>query len=264
VFSRLRCRGLHATSNGKVNFGCDDHARSSTFRCFRRARAAAGVSRLGAYCPTGCADKPSGTVSYGWCGHHRLPGSLAHVLPTPWKFVAGATACISANVSSLSSAAWQCGLARISPQMSAINFAQSVTVRCARPAGPVEQREFRGGAARVKRLPRTGECPRLARFISGARRPESARADAQWLKQSFAQSALPTPDGELFQHRPRENVADVGIPVFGVRRDSWRGARGPASRFPGVCCGKVSPAVLEGATPTRGRCANWRMVREKG
>ena len=93
--------------------------------------------------------------------------------------------------------------------------------------GAVEQREFRGGAARVKRFAKDrGVAPGLLGFISGARRPESARADAQWLKQSFAHQVFPRTTGEVFQHCPRENVADIGIPVFGVRRDSWRARKG--------------------------------------
>src|SRR6185503_17096557 len=94
----------------------------------------------------------------------------------------------------------------------------------------VEQREFRGGAARVNRFANDqGVAPGLIGFTSGARRPESARADAQWLKQSFAHQLFPRPTGELFRHSPRENVPDVGIPVFGVRRDSWRARKGRTS-----------------------------------
>jgi hypothetical protein len=66
----------------------------------------------------------------------------------------------------------------------------------------------------------------LIGFISGGRRPESARADAQWLKQSFAHQLFPRPTGELFQHGARENVADIGIVEFRVRRDSWRARKG--------------------------------------
>src|SRR5438034_8849579 len=54
--------------HGKVNFGCDDHAAVPPSVASGVPEAAAGVSRLGAACPTGCADKPSGTVSYGGCG----------------------------------------------------------------------------------------------------------------------------------------------------------------------------------------------------
>src|SRR5215472_11579796 len=54
--------------HGKVNFGCDDHAGVPPSVASGVPEAAAGVYRLGAFCPTGCADKPSGTVSYGGCG----------------------------------------------------------------------------------------------------------------------------------------------------------------------------------------------------
>ena len=68
--------------------------------------------------------------------------------------------------------------------------------------------------------------PGLIGFTSGARPPESAGADAQWLKQAFAHQVFPRTTGEVFQHGARENVADIGIPVFGVRRDCWRARKG--------------------------------------
>src|SRR6516162_9803073 len=54
--------------HGKVNFGCDGHAAVRHSVASAVPETAAGVSRLGAACPTGCADKPSSTVSYGGCG----------------------------------------------------------------------------------------------------------------------------------------------------------------------------------------------------
>src|SRR5215471_4192897 len=54
--------------HGKVNFGCDDHAGARPSVSSGVPEAAAGVSGARAACPTGCADKPSGTVSYGGCG----------------------------------------------------------------------------------------------------------------------------------------------------------------------------------------------------
>src|SRR6266699_2687307 len=54
--------------HGKVNFGCDDHAAVPPSVASGVPETAAGVSRLGAFCPTGCADKPSGTVSHGGFG----------------------------------------------------------------------------------------------------------------------------------------------------------------------------------------------------
>src|SRR4051812_31849958 len=57
--------------HGKVNFGGDDHAAVPPSVASGVPGAATSVSRLGAFCPTGCADKPSGTVSYGGCGITR-------------------------------------------------------------------------------------------------------------------------------------------------------------------------------------------------
>src|SRR5207245_582367 len=117
-------------------------------------------------------------------------------------------------------------IGRISPQMERDKFCPIRNRYVCQARGAVEQWEFRGGAARVKRFAKDrGVAPGLLGFISpeGFREPpESARADAQRLKQSFAHQLFPRPTGELFQHCPRENVADVGIPVFGVRSDSWR------------------------------------------
>src|SRR5678815_934099 len=54
--------------HGKVNFGCDAHdgVRHSIPSAMPEIKAS--VSSPGAFCPTGCADKPSGTVSHGGCG----------------------------------------------------------------------------------------------------------------------------------------------------------------------------------------------------
>ena len=51
--------------HGKVKFGSD--GRDAVPPCVASAdqETVAGVSRPGAFCPTGWADKPSGTVSYG-------------------------------------------------------------------------------------------------------------------------------------------------------------------------------------------------------
>src|SRR5215467_13555427 len=43
---------------GKVNFGCDDHGGAPPSVASGVPETAAGVSRLGAACPTGWADKP--------------------------------------------------------------------------------------------------------------------------------------------------------------------------------------------------------------
>src|SRR5258708_3901896 len=69
--------------HGKVNFGCDDHAAAPPSVASGVPEAAAGVSRAGAVCPTGCADKPSGTGSYGGARARPPPPDVATSLQTP-------------------------------------------------------------------------------------------------------------------------------------------------------------------------------------
>src|SRR5437899_9675898 len=97
---------------------------------------------------------------------------------------------------------------RISPQMERDKFCPIRNRHVCQARGAVEQREFRGGAARVKRFAKDrGVAAALIGFISGAGWPESARSDAQWMKQSFAHQLFPRATCELFRRCPRENGA---------------------------------------------------------
>ena len=143
----------------------------------------ASISRPGAFCPTGCADKPSGTVSHGGSGITSCQeGYPAHY--PPFRMSCGGCdrvhfrKCIQLEQRGLAMR-----IGRISPQMERDKFCPIRNRHVCQARRAVEQREFRGGAARVKRFAKDrGVAPGLLGFISGARRPESARADAQWLK----------------------------------------------------------------------------------
>src|SRR5215203_5253046 len=118
-------------------------------------------------------------------------------------------------------------IGRISAQMERDKFCPICNCHVCQAGGTVVQWELRGGAARVNRFANErGVAPGLIGFASGARLPESARADAQWLEQSFAHQVFPRTTSEMLRHCPGENVALIGIPVFGVRRNSWRARKG--------------------------------------
>src|ERR1051326_4537267 len=206
----------------KVDFRCDADAGVPSSVASGVPEAAASISRARAARPTGRADQPSGTVSYGECGITRCQTGYPAHYPSPGTRGGGCDRVQFGKRIRLEQRGLTMRIGRISPQMHRDKICPIGNRHVCQARRTVEQWEFRGGAARVKRFAKDrGVAPGLIGFIGRARRPESARADAQWLKQSCAHQVFPRTTGELFQHGPRENVADIGIPVFGVRRDSW-------------------------------------------
>jgi hypothetical protein len=188
--------------DGEVNLGRDGDGARPLAIAAAVPETAAYITGSFPFGPTGSGDQPSRRVSSGGCGRVQF---CERIQPEQIRLAIG--------------------IGGISAQMNRDKF-RPIRHRHVGEAGRgVEHWQFGSRAARVMRFAGDqGMAPGLVYLARGARRPKPAGGDAEWQKQTVAHEIFPRAPGDVFEHRPRDGIADIRISEpgeFGARSAVW-------------------------------------------